>query len=266
MTGNQKQAGTRSLTANPSAVPGTGAASPWRRAKIGAIILGCVLAFGMALTLFGGGGGPDAPGTAETPADSTPTSQAGGSGPGAKANSVKNGVPVGYPRTKDGAMAAAVNYQTARSTPAYFTDETLRHQVLKTVMTSSALTNQQAQDDQTAKSLMASLGVTGKTAPEMMMRAASLGTTVSSYSHDTATVRVWMSEVVGVPTEQSRMPVAGTWSTYTLILQWQDGDWKVATIDQTDGPTPMVAPDQSPSSTSDMRLANQIFGAPRYAG
>lgn len=265
MAGNQKQTGTRSLTANPSESPGTGAESPWRRLKIGAIIFGVVLALGLALTLFGGGG-KDESGSPETPADSTPTSQAGGSGPGAKASSVKSGVPVGYPRTRDGAAAAAVNYQVARSSSGYFTDEALRHQVLKTVMTPSALADQQEQDDQTVKGLMAALGVTEQTAPDMVMRAASLGTSVRSYSDDTATVRVWMSEVVGVPTDKSKMPVSGTYSTYTLILQWQNGDWKVATIDQADGPNPLVAADQSASSTDDMRLANEEFDAPRYAG
>ncbi|WP_225637438.1 hypothetical protein [Streptomyces solaniscabiei] len=266
MAANQKQTGTRNLTnaAHESAkiLP----VSPWRRLKVGAIVFGLVLALGIALTLGGGAGGNDDRGGSEPPVDSTPTSPAGGSGPGAKASSVKSGVPVGYPRTEDGARAAAVNYQVARSSPGYFTDQALRHQVLKTVMTSSALASQQAQDDQAVKGLMAALGVTEQTAPDMVMRAASLGTSVRSYSPDTATIRVWMSEVVGVPTDKSKMPVAGTYSTYTLILQWQDGDWKVATIDQVDGPTPLVAADQSASSTDEMRLANAEFEAPRYAG
>ncbi|MFE1781095.1 hypothetical protein ACFW9F_00510 [Streptomyces sp. NPDC059506] len=234
--------------------------------KIGAIIFGVVLTLGMALTLFGGGGSADDQGAPKTPADSTPTSQAGGSGPGAKASAVKGGVPVGYPRTKNGAAAAAVNYQVARSSPGYFTDQALRHQVLKTIMTSSAVTTQQAQDDQSVKGLMAALGVTEQSAPDMVMRAASLGTSVRSYSDDAATVRVWMSEVVGVPIDKSKMPVSGTYSTYTLILQWENGDWKVATIDQAEGPTPLVSADQSASSTEEMHLANQEFEAPRYAG
>lgn len=266
MAANQKQTGTRSLTSKGPENPGAGAASPWRGVKVGAIVFGIVLALGMALTLFGGSGGSDGRGSSEAPAGSTPVSQAGGSGPGAKASSVRGGVPVKYPRTGDGAAAAAVNYQTARSSPAYFTDKALRHQVLKAVMTSTALASQQTQDDKTAQSLMASLGVTAQTAPGMVMRAASLGTSVRSYSDDTATVRVWMSEVVGVPSDTSKMPVSGTYSTYTLILQWEDSDWRVATIDQSDGPTPLVAPDQSASSTEEMGLANKEFEAPRYAG
>ncbi|MFD8667691.1 hypothetical protein OG728_38455 (plasmid) [Streptomyces microflavus] len=265
MAGNLKPTGTRSLTNNVPETAGTGTPSPWRKLKVGAIIFGSVLALGIVLTVFGGGGKADEA-IPDTPTDSASTLQAGGSGPGAKASSVKSGVPVGYPRTKDGAAAAAVNYQAARSSPAYFTNEALRHQVLETVMTSTALANQRTQDDQTAKGLMASLGVTAKTAPDMVMRAASLGTSVRSFSNDTATVRVWMSEVVGVPTAQSKMPVSGTYSTYTLLLQWEGGDWKVAAIDLTDGPTPLVAPDQSASSTDDMRLANKEFEAPRYAG
>ncbi|MFJ5951344.1 hypothetical protein [Streptomyces noursei] len=266
MAGNQKQTGTRTLTAKAPQTSGAGSASPWRRVKVGAIVFGVVLVLGIGLTLFGGGGGKNGTGTAEAPTDSTPTSQAGGSGPGAKAQSAKGGVPVGYPRTRAGAAAAAVNYQVARSSPGYFTDPALRHQVLKTVMAPSALANQQAQDDQMAKGLMASLGVTEQTASDMVMRAASLGASIRSYSEGTATVKVWMSEVVGVAEEKSRMPVSGSWSTYTLVLQWQDGDWKVATIDLADGPTPLVAPDQSASSTEDMRLANKEFEAPRYAG
>jgi hypothetical protein len=265
MAGNQKQSGTRSLTPKASEAPVTGAASPWRRAKLGAILFAVVFLVSISLVLFGGKDGGDT-GASETSAGSTPTATTGGSGPGAKARTVKNGIPVGYPHTEDGAAAAAVNYQMARSSPGYFTDEALRHQVLQTVMTPAALPSQKAGDDQAVSGLLTTLGMTAKTAPELVMRAAPLGTNVSSYSAETATVRVWMSEVVGVPTEKSPMPVSATWSTYTVILQWQDGDWKIATINQSDGPTPLVAEDSTPSSTSEMRLTNEEFDAPRYAG
>ncbi|MEU6070536.1 hypothetical protein ABZ864_40380 [Streptomyces sp. NPDC047082] len=264
MAGTQKT-GTRTLTAQQPEAASVGDQSPWRRAKLGAIVFGVVLLISAVLALFGGKGGSDT-GSAGAPADATPTATTGGSGPGAKAHTVKNGVPVGYPHSKEGAAAAAVNYQMARSSPGYFTDTALRHQVLKTIMTSGALPSQQASDDQAVGGLLTSLGVTAKTAPDMVMRAAPLGTSVSSYSPDTATVSAWMAEVVGVPTEKSPMPVSATWSTYTIILQWQGADWKVATISQSDGPTPLVAQDSTPSSTSQMRLANEEFDAPRYAG
>ncbi|MFD4243708.1 hypothetical protein ACFWP3_19235 [Streptomyces sp. NPDC058525] len=264
MNGNPRKAGTRSLTPQTTQGPGSDGPSPWRRAKIGAIGFAIVLVIGILLMLTGGEKDKE---SVDTPAPkSTATGQAGGSGPGVKAKSVQDGVPVGYTQTKEGAAAAAVNYQTARSSPTYFTDEALRHQVLKTVMTSAALPVQQQTDDQTAKGLMAALGVTAQTAPEMVMRAAPLGTSVSGFSSETATVKVWMTEVVGVPREKSAMPVAATWSTYTLILQWQNGDWKVATISQADGPTPLVTGDSAPSATADMQLANKEFDAPRYAG
>ncbi|MFE7777690.1 hypothetical protein ACFU5O_28080 [Streptomyces sp. NPDC057445] len=266
MAANQRQAGTRSLTAKAPEAPGPGEPSPWRRAKVGGIVFGVVVTFGILLTLFGGSGSNDEDAGGAAPAGTAPTSQAGGRGPGAKASSVRNGIPVGYPRTREGAVAAAVNYQTARSSPGYFSDQALRHQVLSTVMTSAALPGQQSQDDQAAKGLLAALGVSAKTAPSMVMRASPLGTKVTAFSSETATVQVWMSELVGVPAEKSPMPVSGTWSTYTVILQWQEGDWKVATISQSDGPTPLVAADSEPSSTGEMRQANEGFDAPRYAG
>jgi hypothetical protein len=265
MATNQRQAGTRTLTAERPEPAGTRQPSPWRRAKVGGIIFGIVLALSIVLMLFGGSANRDG-GAAQTTTTAQPTTNPGGSGPGAKASTVKDGVPVGYPHTKGGAVAAAVNYQQARSSAGYFTDAAQRHQVLRTVMTQAALAGQQESDDQAAQGLLAALGVTAKSAGAMVMRAAPLGTSLSSYSTTSATVRIWMSEIVGVPTDNSPMPVSATWSTYTVILQWQNGDWKVDTISQQDGPTPLVAQDSTPSSTSDMRQANGEFDAPRYAG
>ncbi|MBM9623953.1 hypothetical protein ACFQ60_03800 [Streptomyces zhihengii] len=264
MNGTPRKAGTRSLTPQPTQVPGADGRSPWRRATIGGIGFAVVLFIGLLLMLTGGRKDKESV-DAPTP-NSMATNQAGGTGPGVKATSVQNGVPVGYPQTQEGAAAAAVNYQTARSSPGYFTNKALRHQVLKTVMTSAALPVQQQTDDQTAQGLMAALGVTAQTAPEMVMRAAPLGTSVSGFSSETATVKVWMTEVVGVPSEKSAMPVAAAWTTYTLILQWQNGDWKIATISHADGPTPLVTGDSAPSATVDMQQANREFDAPRYAG
>lgn len=258
------RAGTRSLTPETPASPVSGDASPWRRLKIGAVIFAVVLLIGVLLTRCEGGGQPDT--TAATGPAAKPTTQAGGSGTGSRARTVKDGVPVGYPRSRQGAVAAAVNYQVARSSPGYFTDAALRRQVLQTVMATSSLPSQLEQDNQGTAALLRALGVTTQTAPDMVMRSAPLGTRVDAYTTETATVDVWMSEVVGVPRDNSPMPVSATWSTYTLILQWQSGDWKAAAIKRSDGPTPLVATDSVPSSTGVMQSANSEFEAPPYAG
>ncbi|MET8676083.1 hypothetical protein ABZW18_00360 [Streptomyces sp. NPDC004647] len=255
--------GTRSFTPPSAADPrGSGNPSPWRRAKIGAIAFGVVLLFGILLSLFGGGGQSEK----EPDTSAAPTSQPGGSGSSASAKKVRNGVPVAYPRTRTGAVAAAVNYQTARSSPGYFTDEALRRQVVETVMTREARAGQLKQDGQATEALLQGLGLTSNAAPQLVMRSAPMGTRLGSYSSSTATVDVWMSEIVGVPREESPMPVSGTWSTYTLLLQWQDKDWKVATISRSEGPTPLVASDSATTSTGDLRTANEEFDAPPYAG
>ncbi|MFE0063429.1 hypothetical protein, partial [Streptomyces sp. NPDC059003] len=111
---------------------------------------------------------------------------------------------------------------------------------------------------------VSSLGLKRGNSTGMVMRAAPLGTQVSSYSPQVATVKVWMSELVGMTSSDSPVPVTANWATYTLTLQWQQKDWKLADVSQTSGPMPLQTSDEAPDSVSTLRKMDEDFNAPPY--
>ncbi|MGW2106335.1 hypothetical protein [Streptomyces sp. NPDC001948] len=159
-----------------------------------------------------------------------------------------------------------MNYEVARSSPSYFTDQAFRHAVLETVMTRESVKEQQRRDDRDASKVVASLGLDSAGSAHMIMRASPVGTQVGSYSPQVSTVKIWMSELVGTTSANSPLPVSASWTTYTLTLQWQRGDWKLADISQSAGPTPLQTTDRAPDSVDTFQKMDEEFNAPPYVG
>lgn len=175
---------------------------------------------------------------------------------------IVDGVPVGYPHTRAGAEAAAVNYQLARTRPAYFTEPATRHKILAVMMAPQALTEQiRSDDDQTARVVARlGLGAGDGTSGRFIARAAPLGTRITSYTELAANVDVWMAEVAGVVDPSSVLPPSASWSTYGLTLVWL-GDWKIAALSAASGPVPLAA-GQDPTPVQDWQQVEGSFDAP----
>ncbi|MGW7521843.1 hypothetical protein ACWGJ2_40385 [Streptomyces sp. NPDC054796] len=231
-------------------------------AVTGAVFLAVVvLAVFMGLSPGGSGAGSD--GQSQTaPAEKNTT----GGDTKNTAKKLVNGVPVGYAHSQAGVVEAAVNYQVARSSAAYFTDEKARHATLTAMMTRQALERQIRNDDSGMQQVLTSLGVTADSADELVARGAAMGTRIATYTSQVATVEVWMAGLVGVAAENAPMPVSASWTTYTLTLQWESGDWKVSAITSVDGPTPLEAGSDSPTTLDEFRTADRKFNAPPYVG
>ncbi|MGW4490453.1 hypothetical protein [Streptomyces sp. NPDC004376] len=182
------------------------------------------------------------------------------------AKKLASGVPVGYARNQSGAVQAAVNYQVARSSAAYFTDEKARHATLSAMMTRQALDRQIRNDDNGMQQVLTSLGVTSGNEDELVARGAAMGTRVTTYTDQVATVEVWMTGLVGVTDKNAPMPVSASWTTYTLTLRWQSSDWKLNAITSVNGPTPLDAGSDTPTSVDEFRTADREFNAPPYVG
>ncbi|HEY8980569.1 MAG TPA: hypothetical protein VIU15_13395 [Streptomyces sp.] len=176
-----------------------------------------------------------------------------------------NGVPVGYAHDEAGVVQAAVNYQVARSSARYFTDKNVRHATLAAMMTRQALERQQRNDDNVMRQFLTSLGVVAGNEDELVARGAAIGTRVAAYTDQAATVEVWMTGLVGVTDGDAPTPVSASWTTYTLTLQWE-GDWKISAITSVNGPTPLEAGSDSPTSVDEFRTADREFDAPPYVG
>ncbi|MGW6454751.1 hypothetical protein ACWF94_02285 [Streptomyces sp. NPDC055078] len=177
-----------------------------------------------------------------------------------------DGVPVGYARSEAGAVRAAVNYQIARSSAQYFTDPSTRRKILAAMAATESRDRLMRNDDVGMKQVLLALGVTTDNQDELVARAAAMGTKTISYSDQVATVSVWMTGLVGVIDKSAPLPVAASWTTYTLTLQWQNSDWKLTAVSSVDGPTPLDDGGNEPSSVEEFRRADGDFHAPPYAG
>lgn len=170
-------------------------------------------------------------GRATAPGDKTTRAPSESVGPGPA--EVVKGVPVGYARTRDGAVAAAANYTAVlgskqNMSPA-FGAEAYRAFALPDVvddLTDRAERFSESVDD--AAALAANSAIA--------LRAAPLGYRIDDYSSDAATITVW-AVAMGVGTHE--FPLSTSWGTEQLTLRWTDGDWKVAGIVGGDGPEPV---------------------------
>ena len=167
---------------------------------------------------------------AQVPAEPVP-------GTGAGPARVTEGVPVGYSRSEEGAVAAAANYtrvlgDKANLDPAFgeraypqFAVPAVAEDLLRRSRESSA----------------SGIGKEAVVGEGVALRGAPLGYRVESYIDDAATVSVWYVAVgVGPP----HLPMTTAWGTDRISLAWLDGDWKIADISSSAGPEP-------PSSVAD---------------
>lgn len=178
-----------------------------------------------------------------------------------------SGALVGYPDTKDGAVAAAANFVAAYGSDAMMTADS-RHKLVKAIADPAIEPTLQQKLDQAFALAAQGFGLdkngdapTGQT---FVSRAVPFGTTVTDYSTTKATVAVWINMIAGTAGQGSTHPVSETWATVTLNLTWVDGDWKWSSFNQAEGPTPVPA-GQQVSSSSDLQQAVKQFARLRYA-
>ncbi|MER5888322.1 hypothetical protein ABT160_31260 [Streptomyces sp. NPDC001941] len=182
----------------------------------------------------------------------------------------KNGsIPVGYPRTEEGAQSAASNYAVPLGSADMF-DRDRRHAIVDTVYAPDVANARQGDLDKvySDKDFLSRIGLrTDGTAPEGMTfvsRIIPVGTKIDGYAGDTATIAVWYSSLFGLAGDGSKSPVSESWYTTTYQLRWIDGDWKVTDFTQKPGPVP-VGRDQRASDAQEMADAVNQFGGFTYA-
>ncbi|MGK5450662.1 hypothetical protein [Streptomyces radiopugnans] len=208
-------------------------------------------------TTSGGGGG-------EAREDARPTAPTGER----PVTGQSNGVPSGFPRTEQGAQSAAANYAVALGGTGMFETEH-RHMLVDTLYTPEAAARvKDAQDRAYSKALFERLGLTPEgEAPDGMTfvsRTVPVGTRVTEYGDDGATVEVWYTGLIGMAGEESTTPVTTTWKTWTFQLRWAGSDWRIAQDSQKDGPAP-VPGDIRASTAEDISKAVEEYGGFTYA-
>lgn len=178
------------------------------------------------------------------------------------------GIATGFPRTEQGAESAAANYAVALSGDGMFRTET-RREIVDTIAAESSRERIRRDLDgaYTAKFLEKVGLKPDGSAPEGMTfvnRTIPVGTRLTDYGSENATVEVWATSLFGLAGEGSTRPVSDSWFTITLQLVWSGGDWKVESHSQKSGPAP-VRSDTTASGAEEIAEAVEGYGGFTYA-
>ena len=175
---------------------------------------------------------PATPPRAAAP-DGQPAQTVAGPGPAR----VDGGVPVGYAHSEEGAVAAASQYATTLGSAAML-DARSRATVFDRIGIAEARDDLARLAD-TADLFAEQLGISDELVdePGFVYSTYPAGWRVRAYSDQEAVVDVWST---GLFMASGREAFMSPWNTATFTLRWSDGDWRVAALETTDGPTPPV--------------------------
>ncbi|MFF6637178.1 hypothetical protein ACFY83_08190 [Streptomyces althioticus] len=175
----------------------------------------------------------------------------------------------GFAHDRQGAESAAANYSVVLGSAEMF-DKEQRRDIVTVVFTPDVAAARQGDLDAaySNQEFLANIGLdkNGK-APAgqtFVSRVVPVGTKVTAFSANEASVEVWYTSLFGLSGEGSTNPVTESWYTTTYQLQWIDNDWKVVDFQQKDGPVP-VGRDQKASTADDMTKAVEEYGGFTYA-
>ena len=175
-----------------------------------------------------------------------------------------HGVPVGYERSREGAVAAALTYDGALGRPEVVTDRAQRRSILATIATPEVSRQYEAPDRVAALRALArqpAYRATREGRPTTW-QTTPLSYRVDRYTDDEAQVSSWSLAIIGVGTD----PPVATYGMGTTRVRWLGGDWKFAgEVGETrDGPTPALAEGVRPSSGTAFRAQLRGLEGLRY--
>ncbi|MGY1580080.1 hypothetical protein [Streptomyces sp. MN13] len=178
------------------------------------------------------------------------------------------GIPTGFAQDEQGAQSAAANYAVTLVS-ADILKPARRAEIVKQVfVTDKQPALEEKFNKAYSKEFLSSVGLdengNAPAGSTYVSRTMPIGTKVTNYSATAATVEVWCTGVYGTAGEKSTEPVTSDWFTLTLQLRWADGDWKVDSFSQKDGPAPVPGDNQA-SNADEMSKAVQEFGGFSYA-
>lgn len=176
------------------------------------------------------------------PPTSTSAEGAGLAGPTA----MEAGVPIGYTRSREGAVAAAVSYvQTGQAF--LDMDSSGVQRAVKTMAASGAA---EAQLSDTSTKLAATReALAGSNAP-IEYHQAILAVRVDAFTPERTRVAVWN---MGVLSREGAAPPQAGWAISTFDLVWERGDWKVWAESIVPGPAPITNNAVTPATSAELR-------------
>jgi hypothetical protein len=173
-----------------------------------------------------------------------------------------------FPHTEQGAQSAAANYAVALVS-ADILKTAKRDELVQQIFVPGKVSEMRRKMGKayTAK-FLGNLGLDKDGEPKKgtkyVSRTAPMGTKVRDYSGGSAKLGVWCTGVFGNAGEKSTNPVTTDWFTLSIELKWADGDWKVQSYAQKEGPAP-VNGDNRASGADEIADAVDEYGGFTYA-
>ena len=173
--------------------------------------------------------------------------------PGLGATRTVAGVPVGFARTREGAVAAMAAYGHVLADPRVQLDDRRRGAVAAAVGTS-----RYARTLRDARAVFASLragpvGQALRPGARAIFLAVPIGYRMLSYDGSTAVIKAWG---VAITASDTGLTPAADWATTTTNAVWEHGDWKVDRVSSTSGP----APDGAGASSASTDFLDALAG------
>lgn len=143
-----------------------------------------------------------------------------------------------YPRSPEGAVAAATAYGLALDGPEVF-DAEHRRSVLDAVAAAEAREELERAFDAGLEPISTELGLDAHAVrdPAFVWRVVPGGWQLRQFDRDRARVAIWAAVVVMA---DERLLAEPGWQTTEVTLTWQDGDWRLVGFQTEPGPNPLL--------------------------
>lgn len=205
-----------------------------RRALVGVVVAALVLGMAAKTLVFRDGSSGGSGSAARPAAQERPVGPEGVD---------DHGVPYGFARSRDGALAAAVHFVGLGELVVNASPE-VAESALRTIAAETAeaafVETQLAGFGDLRQALSRGEGVT-------RLRAGVVATKLEGYTRDRARVALWR---VLVLSRDGMTSPGEQWGIVTYELVWEDGDWRVWSEDITAGPTPAATETRPDDPTS----------------
>jgi hypothetical protein len=168
-----------------------------------------------------------------------------------------DGVPLGWPQTRLGAVAAAAGYAKVLSKHWFLTDTVRRRRAVTQLAAPEAVTQLQASQDVLASAMARGAFGAALARPGVawLLRTSLLGYRVDHYTPTDSEVALWALVVFG--TDRGSPPPQALFATSTLRLRWA-GDWKLVAASTVPGPVPLPGP-ATPTPAAELLRAAGSF-------
>lgn len=148
-----------------------------------------------------------------------------------------------FPRTREGATAAATAYVSALSGQALLDTNRLRG-IVERIASGRARAELVSAYTTAATETRRRLGVDSSPNASVFLRVAPVGFRVAAFTENESSVLVWR---VGIVASGATVQPQQVWTTETVGLVWEDDTWKVTDLGSAPGPTPPLSASASPA-------------------